>query len=71
VPQPEEKLKWRQSSLCGSGACLEVAEDLELIHIRDAKDPAGPHLTISPPVWRSFIHGIKTGRYDAPSAARH
>ncbi|MFD5397647.1 DUF397 domain-containing protein [Streptomyces sp. NPDC127097] len=52
----EVAYEWRKSTHSGSegGACLEVATHPTTIHIRDSKDPEGPHLDVSPGAWAAF-----------------
>ena len=47
---------WRKSSHSSDegGACVEVAAHPTTIHVRDSKDPQGPHLDFSPGAWASF-----------------
>ncbi|MET7688203.1 DUF397 domain-containing protein [Streptomyces sp. NPDC005483] len=51
------ELAWFKSSYSssGSGDCVEIALTPALIHIRDSKDPQGPHLTTSPTPWTAFL----------------
>ncbi|GAA2690082.1 DUF397 domain-containing protein [Streptomyces lunalinharesii] len=50
---------WRKSSYSGSagGECVEVAATAATtqIHIRDSKEAAGPHLTLTPTTWAAFL----------------
>ncbi|WLW53017.1 DUF397 domain-containing protein [Streptomyces sp. YU58] len=50
---------WRKSSYSGGegGECLEVAATPTTIHLRDSKNPTGPHLTLSPTAWSAFLSG--------------
>jgi hypothetical protein len=47
---------WRKSTRSNDpeGNCVEVAFAPAGAAVRDSKDPAGPILTFSPRVWRSF-----------------
>ncbi|MFJ8671280.1 DUF397 domain-containing protein [Streptomyces sp. NPDC093589] len=47
---------WFKSSYSGDegGACIEVAAHPTTIHVRDSKDPQGPHLWLSPAAWAAF-----------------
>ena len=58
--------KWRKSSLSGSGNnCVEVADNLAgIVAVRDSKDPHGPVLTFTPGEWRTFIAGVKSGKFE-------
>ncbi|MCH6162996.1 DUF397 domain-containing protein [Streptomyces marispadix] len=48
---------WRKSSYSDDeGAeCVEVAEATSAVHIRDSKDPEGPHLTVPRGGWTRFL----------------
>ncbi|MFH8610372.1 DUF397 domain-containing protein [Streptomyces sp. NPDC018029] len=48
---------WRKSSYSGSegGACLEIAAHPTAVHVRDSKNPDGPHFTVSPETWTAFL----------------
>jgi len=50
--------EWRNSSYSDSegSACLDVAlSATHLTHIRDSKNPKGPHLTVPAEVWADFV----------------
>ncbi|MFI2188999.1 DUF397 domain-containing protein [Streptomyces sioyaensis] len=61
----EVAYNWRKSSYSGDegGACVEVAAHPTTIHVRDSKDPQGPHLDFSPRAWAAFT------AYSAAAAA--
>ncbi|WP_405880418.1 DUF397 domain-containing protein [Streptomyces sp. NBC_01384] len=48
---------WRKSSYSSGegGDCVEVAVCPRAIHLRDSKNPTGPHLTLSPTTWSAFL----------------
>ncbi|MET9497056.1 DUF397 domain-containing protein [Streptomyces sp. NPDC006552] len=55
---------WFKSSYSSDegGACLEVAYNWTrmcthptAIHIRDSKNPEGPHCTVAPRAWAAFL----------------
>ncbi|WP_141206411.1 DUF397 domain-containing protein [Streptomyces griseorubiginosus] len=52
-----EKLTWFKSSYSDGegGQCLEVAVTPDTIHLRDSKQPTGPHLALSPTAWSAFV----------------
>ncbi|MDZ5443421.1 DUF397 domain-containing protein [Micromonospora sp. 4G57] len=55
--------RWRKSTRSGDngGACVEVADNLPyVVAVRDSKDPGGPTLTFTPPVWTAFVAAIRT-----------
>ncbi|GGW82348.1 hypothetical protein GCM10010503_69490 [Streptomyces lucensis JCM 4490] len=54
-----EQLSWFKSSYSSGegGQCLEVAVLPTAIHIRDSKQPAAAHLTVTPAAWSAFLLG--------------
>ncbi|MEV5984859.1 DUF397 domain-containing protein [Streptomyces sp. NPDC052051] len=48
---------WRKSSYSGSegGQCVEVSAHPTAIHLRDSKNPTGPHVTVAPAAWVAFL----------------
>ncbi|MFC8131293.1 DUF397 domain-containing protein [Streptomyces sp. NPDC057302] len=48
---------WRKSSHSsgGGGECLEVSPCPHAIHVRDSKNPEGPHLKVTPSTWTAFV----------------
>lgn len=62
--------RWRHSSHCNGGACLEVTELADLIAIRDSSYPDRTIITCSPPAWQSFIKRISVDTLDIPSSRR-
>jgi hypothetical protein len=58
---------WRKSTYSGGqgGDCVEVADGLPVIPVRDSKDPEGPALIFPPAAWTAFITAVKAGRYPA------
>jgi hypothetical protein len=53
----EVAVSWRKSSYSGSEGdnCVEVAACPGTVHVRDSKDPDGPHLDFTPAEWTSFL----------------
>ncbi|EHN76557.1 DUF397 domain-containing protein [Streptomyces coelicoflavus] len=52
------KLEWIKSSYSTSSGpdCVEVATpDESHVLVRDSKNPAGPHLALTPPAWAAFL----------------
>ncbi|MYX10420.1 DUF397 domain-containing protein [Streptomyces sp. SID8375] len=47
---------WHKSSYSSEqgGNCVEVAAHPATVHVRDSKDPQGPHLDVSPRAWAAF-----------------
>ncbi|MFD4698162.1 DUF397 domain-containing protein [Streptomyces niveus] len=52
------ELAWFKSSYSDSSDpndCVEVATTPTAMHVRDSKNPQGPHLGLSPAAWASFV----------------
>jgi hypothetical protein len=73
------KARWRKSSFSGNngGNCVEVAQledavedhprkvdHLDLIAVRDSKNPDGPKLFFVPAEWDAFLDGVKANVFD-------
>ncbi|WP_328958134.1 DUF397 domain-containing protein [Kitasatospora purpeofusca] len=58
-------VSWRKSSYSGNGGnCVEIAPDfVDLLPVRDSKDPEGPALVFPADAWRSFIAGVQAGEF--------
>ncbi|MCX4860661.1 DUF397 domain-containing protein [Streptomyces canus] len=54
--------KWRKSSYSGDqgGECVEIAETVVAVSIRDSKTPAGPILTLDPAAFTTFVNWTST-----------
>ncbi|MER6527078.1 DUF397 domain-containing protein [Streptomyces sp. NPDC001508] len=54
---------WRKSSHSNSdgGQCIEVADNLPLVPVRDSKDPSRGALVFEAAVWDRFVAGVKGG----------
>ncbi|MGY5035538.1 DUF397 domain-containing protein [Streptomyces sp. 900116325] len=57
TPGAAQELVWLKSSYSGAegGQCVEVANAIGAVHIRDSKVAAGPVLTVSPRAWCGFV----------------
>ncbi|MEU1886972.1 DUF397 domain-containing protein [Micromonospora rifamycinica] len=53
-------VQWRKSTHSGpdGGNCVEVADNLSGVLVRDSKDPGGPVLAFDPHAWLAFIGGM-------------
>ncbi|MEX1658714.1 DUF397 domain-containing protein [Streptomyces pseudovenezuelae] len=53
---------WRKSSYSSDqgGECVEIAETVMAVAVRDSKTPAGPILTIDPAVFTAFVDWTST-----------
>jgi len=47
----------------GGGACVEAGK-MEVVAVRDSKNPDGPVLIFDMTEWRDFIWGAKNGQFD-------
>ncbi|MGH3343640.1 MAG: DUF397 domain-containing protein [Carbonactinosporaceae bacterium] len=59
---------WRKSSFSGAdNNCVEVARlDPGRVAVRDSKAPSGPALVFPTEQWRTFVGGVRDGRFDLP-----
>ncbi|MDI5964848.1 DUF397 domain-containing protein [Streptantibioticus silvisoli] len=56
-----ETLVYRKSSYSDPGDCVEVADNLPAVHVRDSKNPDGPALTFTREAWGTFLAEIPQG----------
>ncbi|MFI6639560.1 DUF397 domain-containing protein [Streptomyces sp. NPDC050504] len=58
-----EKPSYRKSTYSGNenDACVEVADNMPRILVRDTKDHGAGRLEISPAAWTAFISDAKQG----------
>jgi hypothetical protein len=63
------RIEWRKASLStgNGGACVEVGVGLQLVAVRDSKDPDGPKLAFTAEAWDTFIEHIKHGQPRRPA----
>lgn len=57
TPGPDA-LRWRCSSFCNAGACVEVAFEGGVVAMRNSGNP-GDWLTFSAASWRNFVDRVK------------
>lgn len=60
---------FKTSTLSGTGGtCVEVGgdADVDVIMVRDTKDPHGATLSFDREEWEAFIGGVKLGEFDLP-----
>lgn len=65
VQDMELDLVWRKSSRSGGqsgGQCVEVAEMVDGMAVRDSKDPAGGHFAVRCDAWKAFVATVRDGR---------
>ncbi|MGW0879700.1 DUF397 domain-containing protein [Streptomyces sp. NPDC002671] len=56
-------ITWRKSSYSNQdgGACVEVADNLPVVPVRDSKAPALDALLFEASAWAAFVDGVKGG----------
>ena len=65
-PKPTP-VKWRTTSYSGgTGDCVEVADLVANVGVRDSKDPGAGHLTFTVRTWAAFTAEVRDGRFDLP-----
>ncbi|MFJ4701687.1 DUF397 domain-containing protein [Streptomyces sp. NPDC088768] len=62
----EAAANWRTSSYSDNGGtCVEVATNTpHAIPVRDSKNPAGPHLRLTPTAFAIFVASVQRGTFD-------
>ena len=67
TPSPDlSGAAWRKSSYSNAngGDCVEVADGfVNLVPVRDSKDPSGPALTFTADAWTAFVAEVKAGAF--------
>ncbi|MEU7326662.1 DUF397 domain-containing protein [Streptomyces griseoviridis] len=53
----DEVLTWRRSSYSSGegGQCVEVADCLQAVRVRDSKDPNRPAIPVTAAAWTAFL----------------
>jgi len=67
MPLPKRpRVAWRKSSRSNGagGDCVEIADLVTTIGVRDSKNPDGPRLTLSQGEWATLISEVRSGRHD-------
>lgn len=51
------ELKWFKSSYSSNDGpdCVEIANTVDAVHVRDSKDTCGPQLAFAPQGWAAFL----------------
>ncbi|ARP72781.1 DUF397 domain-containing protein [Streptomyces pluripotens] len=57
TPSAAEELSWRKSSYSGGagGECVEVADCVRAICVRDSKDTSRPAFSVATAAWTAFV----------------
>ncbi|WP_081640061.1 DUF397 domain-containing protein [Actinomadura flavalba] len=59
------RAQWRKSRRSGTGEnCVELAQVVALMAIRDSKRPAAPPILLRASAWRATAVAIRAGAYD-------
>lgn len=56
----EPDLYWRKSSASGTSGCVEVAQDCDVVYVRDSKDSSGTKLNFRTEDWGRFVAWLKS-----------
>jgi hypothetical protein len=65
----EGPMRWVKSTRsAANGNCVEVAQTVTGVAVRDSKNPDGPVLQFSTETWQGFVDGVRTGTFDLPEA---
>jgi hypothetical protein len=65
--EQEPPLRWRKSTRCEAGGCVEVAPVAGGMAMRDSKDPDSPVLRFSHTGWDAFVSAIRAGEFSQPA----
>jgi uncharacterized protein DUF397 len=61
-PERESSITWRKSRRSAdTGNCVEIAENLTSLLVRDSRDPSGPVLVVTAKQWRHLVVRIQGG----------
>lgn len=61
VESTDARPRWRRSSRCEGGQCLEVAVLGDRVAVRDSADPDGVVLTFPAGQWMTFVTAVRGG----------
>lgn len=56
-------MKFRKSSYCGLGSCVEVGVDGDDVVMRDSKNPE-LEVRCTRQEWEDFLAGVRNGEFD-------
>ncbi|MEV4345991.1 DUF397 domain-containing protein [Actinoplanes sp. NPDC049596] len=59
-----ESPRWRRSSRCSGGTCVEVAVVEGQYLVRDGKNPEQRHLSFTHDEWVAFVAGVKNDEFN-------
>jgi Domain of unknown function (DUF397) len=55
---------FRRASFCAGGECVEVAQNNDVVILRDSTQPLGGRLHYGARDWGSFVRDVKSGKLD-------
>ncbi|MFC9239035.1 DUF397 domain-containing protein [Streptomyces decoyicus] len=57
TPGAAGELRWRKSSYSGGagGECVEVADCIHVVRVRDSKDTSRPAISVAAAAWTAFV----------------
>jgi hypothetical protein len=64
MTHPSTQPRWKKSSKCETGACVEAADLGESIGVRNSTHPDGMITLFSKSQWADFVAGAKNGDFD-------
>ncbi len=64
MTKPTNHLQWRRSSRCASSSCVEVAQEGDLVMVRDSKNLETAPLKFTQKEWHAFLSGARNGEFD-------
>jgi hypothetical protein len=53
---------WQRSSSCSDSACVEVDTSLDVVRLRNSKEP-GRVVEFDPAEWKAFLDGVRRGEF--------
>ena len=56
--------RWKKSSYCEAGSCVEVSLTAGSVGVRDSKFEGSPVLRFTAEEWNAFVMGVKSGEFD-------
>jgi hypothetical protein len=57
-------MKFKISSKCSTGTCVEVYIGTDGVIVRDSKNETKSHLFFDKEEWTAFVEGVKLGEFD-------
>jgi Domain of unknown function (DUF397) len=62
-PNLPDGVRWRRSSWCNGGTCVEVSAQGGKVRVRNSAGPAGVMLEVSRDSWRQFLALVREGHF--------